>query len=153
MQQGLPMSKETVKAGNTMMIENILHMPVQPYEDGKSVYRVVEVQGRQSGQVRRTPLAVVQYAGKRYLIAPSRGRDWVYNLIASGTCTLVAQTEREQCHAELTLDDETLALVRAYMAQLPDWAVQQFPFSKNASDEEMRAKAESFAVFRLSELK
>ncbi len=95
MQQGLPMSKETVKAGNTMMIENILQIPVQPYEDGKSVYRVVEVQGRQSGQVRQTPLAVVQYIGKRYLIAPSRGRDWVHNLIVSGECTLVAQNERE----------------------------------------------------------
>ena len=153
MQQGLPMSKETVKAGNTMMIGNILNMPVQPYEDGKSVYRVVEVQGRQSGQVRRTPLAVVQYMGKRYLIAPSRGRDWVYNLIASGTCTLLAQNEQERCHATLTLDDEALALVRAYMAQLPDWALQQFPFPGNVSDEEMRAKAESFAVFRLSELK
>ena len=153
MQQGLPMSKETVKAGNTMMIGNILNMPVQPYEDGKSVYRVVEVQGHQSGQVRRTPLAVVQYAGKRYLIAPSRGRDWVHNLIASGTCVLLAQNEQEQCRATLTLDDEAIALVHTYMAQLQDWALQQFPFPGNVSDEEMRAKTESFAVFRLSELK
>ncbi len=147
------MSKETIKAGNSMMIENILQMPVQPYQDGKAVYRVVEVPGRQSGQVRRTPLAVVQYAGKRYLIAPSRRRDWVHNLIASGECTLVAKDEQEQCRAELTLDDEAIALVRAYMAQLPDWALQQFPFSANASDEEMHAKAENFAVFRLSALK
>ena len=91
---GQPMSKETIKSGNAMMIENILQMPVQPYEDGKAVYRVVEVQGRQSGRVQRTPLAVPQYAGKRYLVAPSRGRDWVHNIIASGTCTLVSQAGR-----------------------------------------------------------
>jgi hypothetical protein len=46
--------------------------------------------------------------------------------------------------------DEALTLVRAYMTQLPDWALAQFPFSTNASDQEMRAKAESFAVFRLT---
>ncbi len=152
MQHGLPMTKETVKAGNTMMVENILQMPVQPYEDGKAVYRIAEIQGCQSGQMRRTPLAVFQYAGKRYLIAPSRGRDWVHNLIASGKCTLVTKTEQEQCYAALTLDDEAIAGIRAYMAQLPDWALQQFPFSANASDEEIHAKAENFAVFRLSRL-
>ena len=148
---GQPISKATVKAGNTMMIENILHMPVQQYEDGKAVYRVLEVPGRQSGRIQRTPLAVPQYAGKRYLVAPSRGRDWVHNLIASGTGILVSQTQREQCHATLTLDDEAITMVRAYMAQLPDWSLQQFPMSRNATDEEIRSKAESFAVFRLSE--
>ena len=149
--QGQPMSKETVKAGNTMMIENILQMPVQPYQDGKAVYRVLEVRGRKSGQVQRTPLAVPQYEGKRYLIAPTSSRDWVHNLIASGTCTLVSQTEREQYHATLTLDNEAIAMVRAYMAQLADWALQQFPMSVSATDEEIRSKAERFAVFRLSE--
>ena len=147
---GQPMSKETIKSGNAMMIENILQMPVQPYEDGKAVYRVVEVQGRQSGRVQRTPLAVPQYAGKRYLVAPSRGRDWVHNIIASGTCTLVSQAGREQFKATLTLDDEAIAMVRAYMAQLPDWSLQQFPISVHATDEEMHSKSESFAVFRLS---
>ena len=149
---GQPMSKQSVKAGNTMMIENILHMPAQQYEDGKAVYRVLEVRGRKSGQVQHTPLAVPQYAGKRYLIAPTSSRDWVHNLIASGTCTLVSQMGQEQYHATLTLDDEAITMVRAYMAQLPDWALQQFPFAANASDEEMHAKTESFAVFRLSEL-
>ena len=151
MQHGLPMSKETVRAGNAMMIENILQMPVQHYQDGKAVYRVVEVCGRQSGQTRRTPLAVFQYTGKRYIIAPSSGRDWVHNLTASGECTLVSQAGPEHCHAKLTLDDEAIAAVKAYMAQLADWALQQFPFSAHASDEEISTKSESFAVFRLSE--
>lgn len=147
--QNQPMSRETIKAGNAMMIENILNMQVQPYEDGKAVYRVAEIQGQKTGQICQTPLAVVQYAGQRYLIAPSRGRDWVHNLIASGVCTLRAKAQQERCHATLTLDDEAVAVVQAYMAQLQAWALQQFPFPATASAEEIRAKSEDFAIFRL----
>ena len=145
-----PMSKETIKAGNAMMMENILQMPVQPYQDGKAVYRIAEIRGRQSGQIRRTPLAIFQHDSRRYLIAPSRGRDWVSNLIAAGECTLVSKTEQEQSKATPVLDDEAIAAVHAYMAQLPDWSLAQFPFKADASPEEMRAKSEEFAVFRLS---
>ena len=147
---GQPMSKETIQSGNRMMMENILRMPVQPYEDEKAVYRVVEMRGRQSGQARRVPLAVVQHEGKRYFIAPSRDRDWVYNLIASGECTLVTNAGQEHVHATLTFDDEAVATVQAYMARLPDWTLQQFSFLATASAEEIRAKAETFAIFRLS---
>ena len=145
-----PMSKETIRSGNAMMIETIMQMPVQFYQDGKAVYRIAEIRGRQSGQIRRTPLAVFQYNGKRYLIAPMRQRDWVYNLITAGECTLVTKAEQEQSKATLTLDSEAIAGVRAYMAQLPDWSLAQFPFKANASTEEMQAKSEEFAVFRLS---
>jgi deazaflavin-dependent oxidoreductase (nitroreductase family) len=148
--QEQPLPKGTIKAGNTMMIENILNMPEQPYQEGVAVYRVVETQGRKTGQPRRTPLAVVQYEGQRYLIAPSRGRDWVHNLIASDVCTLMTKTQRERCHAVLTLDDKAVAVVQAYIARLPDWALRQFPFPATASAEEIRSKDEDFAVFRLS---
>ncbi len=148
--EGQPMSKGTVRAGNAMMIGNILQMPVQPYEEGKGVYRVVEVRGRQSGKVRQTPLGVLQYKRHLYLIAPSSRRDWVYNLMKARECVLLAQGQQEHYQATRTLDEDALALVRAYMAQLADWALQQFPFSKNASDEEVRSKEQDFAVFRLS---
>ncbi len=147
---GQPMSKDTVRGGNAMMIENILQMPVLPYEDDKAVYRVAEMRGCQSGQLRRAPLAVFQHSGQRYLIAPSYNRDWVYNLIASGECSLLAKDKRDHVKATLTLDEEAILAVRAYMAQLQDWALQQFPFPADTSDAEMRASAERFAVFRLS---
>ena len=145
-----PMSKETIRAGNTMMMENIMQMPTQPYQEGKGVYRILEVRGRQSGQTRRTPLAVALFNDKRYLIAPSKGRDWVHTLIAAGEWTLVSKTQHEQCKATLVLDEEAMDAIRAYMAPLPDWTLAQFPFKADASNEEMRAKSEELAVFQLS---
>jgi hypothetical protein len=50
----------------------------------------------------------------------------------------------------LTLDDEAIAVIQSYMEGLPDWALQQFSFPATASAEEIRAKGETFAVFRLS---
>ncbi|GCE29519.1 hypothetical protein KDA_50030 [Dictyobacter alpinus] len=147
-----PLARETVRAGNRMMVERILGMDVQPYTDEVGVYRVVEIRGRRTGESHRVPLAVYQYQQQRYLIAPSRGRDWVYNLLAAGTCVLVAKGQREQVRATLTLDDEAIRATQAYMAQLPDWALQQFPFPASASAEEMRSKKQEFVVFRLEPL-
>ncbi len=145
-----PMSKETISMGNKMMIERILNMPTQPYQDGVAVYRVVEMPGRKTKQMRQVPLAVFQYAGQRYLVAPSSGRDWVHNLIVSTTCTMLTKASREEVHATLTLDDAAIRAVQAYMAQLPDWSLRQFPFPATASVEEIRSKKDAFAVFHIA---
>jgi deazaflavin-dependent oxidoreductase (nitroreductase family) len=145
-----PLAKGTVQAGNRMMIDNILNMPVQPYQDGTAALRVVETIGHSSKKLRQVPLGVVQYEGQRYLIAPSSGRDWVRNLVASDSCTLVTKESRESVHAALTLDDTAIRALRAYMAVLPDWTLRQFPFSVDASDEEIHAQQRAFAIFRLS---
>ena len=145
------MTKRLVKAGNTMMIQRIRLLPAQTYQEGKGVFRVVETRGRRSGQLRYVPLAVALWHGQKYLISPEHTRDWVKNLLASDECTLIAGKEREHCHATLTLDEEAIAIVKAYIASLPDWALQQFPFSAHASTEEILSKQDKFAVFRLSE--
>ncbi len=60
----------------------------------------------------------------------------------------MSRQQRE--YATLTLDDEAIAANQAYMAVLPNWALQQFPFSEGVSVDEMQSKREQFAVFLLS---
>ncbi|HLG74866.1 MAG TPA: hypothetical protein VKX46_00545 [Ktedonobacteraceae bacterium] len=144
-----PMTREMKQTGNATMAQRVLQMPVVPYEDGKFVYRVVEIRGRKSGTMRQVPLAVFQYEGIRYLIAPERSRDWVQNLQVTGECLLITSKQQEHYHAALTFDPTALAAVRAYIGQLA-WASQQFPFSPNDNDEYIRSKTEQFAIFRLS---
>mgnify|MGYP003622951136 CR=1 FL=1 len=145
----IPMTQQMKQAGNATMIQRVLQMPIEPFQDGKFVYRVVGIRGRKSGTIRQTPLAVYQHDGVRYLIAPERSRDWVQNLIATGECLLVTKTQQDACSAVLAFDPTALAAVRAYIGQLA-WASRQFPFSVEDSDAEIVSKAGQFAIFRLS---
>ena len=144
-----PMTPRMKQEGNATMIQQVLQMPIEPYQNGKFVYRVVEIRGRKSGTMRRTPLAVYQYDGTRYLIAPERSRDWVQNLLAAGECLLITKTQQDHCSAVLAFDPGALAAVRTYIGQL-EWASRQFPFTVKDSDAEIISKAEQFAIFRLS---
>ncbi len=145
----IPMTKQMKQEGNATMTQRVMQMPVEPYQDGKFVYRVVEIRGRKSGAMRQIPLAVYQHDGVRYLIAPERSRDWVQNLAAAGECSLITKTQQDHCSATLAFDPTALAAVRAYIGQLA-WASRQFPFSVEDSDAEIASKAEQFAIFRLS---
>ena len=145
----VPMTQQMKQAGNATMVQRVMQMPLEPYQDGKFVYRVVEIRGRKSGTIHQTPLAVYQHDGTRYLIAPERSRDWVQNLLAAGECLLITKTQQDACSAILAFDPTALAAVRAYIGQLA-WASRQFPFSVTDSDAEIASKAGQFAIFRLS---
>ena len=47
--------------------------------------RELRVRGRKSGEWRTTPVNLLSYDGKRYLVAPRGHTQWVKNLRASGT--------------------------------------------------------------------
>jgi deazaflavin-dependent oxidoreductase (nitroreductase family) len=51
---------------------------------GRRFISQLTVAGRSSGQPRRTPVAVLDHRGGRYLIAPRGNTHWVRNLRAAG---------------------------------------------------------------------
>ena len=51
---------------------------------GPKGMHTLEVQGRRSGQPRKTPVNVLDFEGSRYLVAPRGETEWVRNLRASG---------------------------------------------------------------------
>jgi deazaflavin-dependent oxidoreductase (nitroreductase family) len=55
---------------------------------GPGPQRLLTVTGRRSGQPRTTPVAVVEVAGQRYLVAGFEVSDWVHNARAAGRGTL-----------------------------------------------------------------
>src|SRR6266508_4740455 len=73
-----PMAK-TFKPGLGMKIGNAFTGRIAERGKGPSFIHVVSIRGRKSGQVRSTPIDVMEVAGRRYLIAPTELR------IASGT--------------------------------------------------------------------
>ncbi len=121
---------------------------------GLSVWgsRVLEVQGRSSGEWRRTPVNLLTVEGERYLVAPRGETQWVRNLRASGEGRLRLGGRAERFTATEVLDDAAKAgILRAYLRR---WKAEVGVFFEgigpDASEEEMRGAAPRHPVFRIA---
>jgi deazaflavin-dependent oxidoreductase (nitroreductase family) len=120
---------------------------------GVSVYgsRVLEVQGRKSGEWRQTPVNLLSYDGADYLVAPRGHTQWVKNLRASGRGRLRVGRRTEPFTAVELSDDEKPPLLRAYLKK---WKFEVGAFfggvGPDSSDDELRRIAPDHPVFRLT---
>jgi deazaflavin-dependent oxidoreductase (nitroreductase family) len=113
--------------------------------------RVLEVPGRKSGEPRRTPVNLMTFEGRRYLVAPRGHTQWVRNLRASGSGRLLVGRRAEDFTATELPDEDKPPLLRAYLKKWK-WEVGQFfgGVGPDAPDEELRRIAPDHPVFRLS---
>jgi deazaflavin-dependent oxidoreductase (nitroreductase family) len=121
---------------------------------GVSVYgaRVLEVQGRTSGEWRQTPVNLLRIDGADYLVAPRGHTQWVKNLRASGEGRLrVGRRSQSFTAVELT-DAEKPPLLRAYLKK---WKFEVGMFfagvGPDSTNEELLGVAPDHPVFRLTQ--
>jgi deazaflavin-dependent oxidoreductase (nitroreductase family) len=115
--------------------------------------RVLEVRGRKSGEVRRTPVNLLGFEGQEYLVAPRGETQWVRNVRADeGRLTLILGHRRDERTVTELSDDEKPPLLRAYLRR---WKAEVGMFFEGvgaeSSDEELRRIAPKHPVFRLDE--
>jgi deazaflavin-dependent oxidoreductase (nitroreductase family) len=113
--------------------------------------RVLEVHGRKSGEARRTPVNLMTFDGRRYLVSPRGHSQWVRNLRASGSGRLLLGRRAEEFTATELSDEEKPPLLRAYLKKWK-WEVGQFfgGVGPDAPDEDLRRIAPDHPVFRLN---
>jgi len=112
--------------------------------------RVLAVKGRTSGQWRTTPVNLLSYEGRRYLVAPRGETQWVRNLRAAGTGELRVGKRAESFRgAELT-DEQKVPVLRAYLTR---WKAEVGIFFEgtgpDSSDEQLRAIAPRHPAFEV----
>jgi len=122
---------------------------------GVSVWgsRVLEVRGRKSGAARRTPVNLLTFDGREYLVAPRGETQWVRNVRADGgRLVLVLGRRREERVARELPDDEKPPVLRAYLRR---WKMEIGVFfegvSAESSDEDLRRVAPMHPVFVLDD--
>jgi deazaflavin-dependent oxidoreductase (nitroreductase family) len=113
--------------------------------------RVLEVQGRKSGEWRRTPVNVLTLDGVRYLVSARGHSQWVRNIRVSGAGRLVLGRRSERISVTELPDDEKPPLLRAYLKR---WRWEGGAFfggvRPDSSDEELRRIAPDHPVFRIA---
>lgn len=79
--------------------------------------RVLEVRGRKTNEPRRTPVNLLVFDGRDYLVAPRGEAQWVRNVrAADGELALLTGRRREERVAREVVDDEAkVPVLRAYL--------------------------------------
>ena len=112
--------------------------------------RVLEVPGRTTGEIRRTPVNLLTVDGQQYLVAPRGATQWVKNVRVAGSCRLrVGRRVTDAALVELP-DADKPAILRPYL-QRWKWEVGQFfdGIGPDSTDEQLLAVAAGYPVFEV----
>jgi deazaflavin-dependent oxidoreductase (nitroreductase family) len=114
--------------------------------------RELEVRGRRTGKLRRTPVKVLEVDGERYLVSLTGNSGWVHNLRAQPAARLRFGRDVEELVATELADDAKRVVARAYLAAASrDGTRKQLAWAADGgSAEDARRAAMSVPVFRLS---
>ena len=113
--------------------------------------RVLEVRGRTSGELRRTPVNLLTLDDRQYLVAARGETEWVRNARAAGgrVTTIVGRTREDWVAHELS-DADKVPVLRAYLRR---WKAEVGVFfdgtSADSSDDELAAIGPRHPVFVL----
>lgn len=77
---------------------------------------LITVRGRKSGLPRTTPVTIIEYGGRRGLIAPFGDVDWARNLRAAGLVTITAGKRKEEVTAVELGPTEAVGFIRDILA-------------------------------------
>lgn len=115
--------------------------------------RVLEVKGRTTGEPRRTPVNLLGYEGRTYLVAPRGETQWVRNVrAAGGHLDLLLGSKRTHYLATELPDEDKVAVLRAYLER---WKAEVGVFfdgvGPSSTDQEIEAIAPKHPVFALAE--
>jgi deazaflavin-dependent oxidoreductase (nitroreductase family) len=112
--------------------------------------RVLEVRGRNSGELRRTPVNLLALDGQRYLVAPRGNTQWVRNLRASGAGRLLVGRRGEGFTAVEVPDPDKAPILREYLRRWK-WEVGAFfeGTSADSSEQEIEGIAPKHPIFRV----
>jgi deazaflavin-dependent oxidoreductase (nitroreductase family) len=113
--------------------------------------RVLEVRGRTSGELRRTPVNPLTLDGERYLVSPRGNTQWVRNLRASRSGRLLVGRRGEEFTTTEIPDQDKPRILRAYLERWK-WEVGAFfeGASADSPEDEIRRIAPKHPVFRIS---
>lgn len=115
--------------------------------------RVLEHRGRTSGKLHHTPVNLLTYEGRPYLVAPRGDTQWVRNVRrADGHLVLILGRRRRQCTATEVPVEDSIPILRSYLER---WAFETGMFfggiATEASDADWALEAPRHPVFALAD--
>lgn len=111
---------------------------------------LLEVRGRKTGRIYSTPVNVLEYKNKKYLVAPRGDTQWVRNVIASQMATLVKGTKRENIRLQPIADQAKAEILKAYLDTYKLTVQRYFPIPAGSPVKEFEPLAGRYPVFEIT---
>lgn len=108
---------------------------------------MLEVRGRKSGKIYSTPVNVLEYKGTRYLVAPRGYTQWVRNVVANKSASLVKGTRREEVSLSAIPDDDKPDILKAYLDRYRRTVQRYFPIAAGSPAKDFEPLADQYPVF------
>jgi deazaflavin-dependent oxidoreductase (nitroreductase family) len=110
---------------------------------------LLQVQGRKTGRIYSTPVNVMDYQGKRFLVAPRGMTQWVRNAGVTGQVWLKKGRSRERFSVRVLSDKEKPEILREYLNRYKTTVQRYFPIPAGSALEEFSHVAAKYPVFEL----
>jgi deazaflavin-dependent oxidoreductase (nitroreductase family) len=116
---------------------------------GPSHIYLLEVRGRKSGKLYRTPVDLLELDGKRYLVAPRGRTQWVRNAEAAGQITLKKGSVRQILRLRQLSEGEKLPVLKAYLDSFKREVQRYFTVPAGSPSQAFTEVASSYPAFEL----
>ena len=116
---------------------------------GMSHNYLVEVRGRKTGKVYSTPIDLLEFDGKRFLVAPRGRTQWVRNAEAAGEVTLKKGRKSVRYRIQPIPDAAKPELLKAYLDRFKTTVQRYFPVAAGSPAAAFAEIAGNYPVFAL----
>jgi deazaflavin-dependent oxidoreductase (nitroreductase family) len=116
---------------------------------GPAYMQLLQVRGRKTGRVYSTPVNLLQFGGKLYLVAPRGKTQWVRNAEATGEVQLKRGRHRRKCRLRPVLDADKPEILKLYLGSYKSAVQQYFPVPVGSPAAAFREIAANYPVFEL----
>jgi deazaflavin-dependent oxidoreductase (nitroreductase family) len=113
---------------------------------------LLQVRGRKSGRIYSTPIDLLEFRGKRFLVAPRGRTQWVRNAESAGEITLKRGGTRLKFRLRPIPDEEKPELLKEYLDRFATAVQRYFPVPKGSAPQAFADLAEHYPVFELLSL-
>src|ERR1700684_202818 len=112
----------------------------------KFIY-LLEVRGRKSGKLYRSPVNLMEIGGKQILVAPRGRTQWVRNAEASGEIVFKRASFHKSFALRPIADADKLPLLKEYLDRYASAVKKFFPIPPGSPVESFRPVATNYPVF------
>jgi deazaflavin-dependent oxidoreductase (nitroreductase family) len=110
---------------------------------------LLEVRGRKSGKIYSTPINLLEFGGKRFLVAPRGRTQWVRNAEAAGIVTLKKGKIKLQFQLRAIPDVEKPEILKAYLDNFKREVQRYFPVAADSPVQAFTPLLQNYPAFEL----
>jgi deazaflavin-dependent oxidoreductase (nitroreductase family) len=110
---------------------------------------LLQVRGRKSGRIYSTPVDLLEFGGKRFLVAPRGRTQWVRNAEAAGEVTLKKGRTQQKFELRPIPDANKPEILKAYLDNFKREVQRYFPVPAGSPVQAFSELASSYPAFEL----